>query len=81
LKGKEAFPAMADEATNNIRVSTDSSLPIKKCWCVGDNIVVTIDKKIVKRLGINEDSTYVQQQVTDDGILLLVKQYVKEGET
>ncbi|MGB8938111.1 MAG: hypothetical protein WCC17_23720 [Candidatus Nitrosopolaris sp.] len=80
MKGKEAFTTMADAATNNIRVSTD--LPIKKCWCAGDNIVVTIDKKIVKRLGINEHSTYVQQEVTDDDrILLLVKQYVKEGKT
>jgi hypothetical protein len=39
---------------------------------------VAIDKEIVNRLGINEDSTYVQQEVTDDGILLRVKQYVEE---
>ncbi len=68
---------MSDDATNKISISTDSSLPLKKCWGVGKTIVVAIDKEIVNRLGINEDSTYVQQEVTDDGILLRVKQYVK----
>jgi hypothetical protein len=29
-------------------------------------------------LAMAEDNTYVQQEVTDDGILLRVKQYVKE---
>jgi hypothetical protein len=71
---------MDSTGTKYISISKDCSLPIKKCWCVGNNIVVTIDKEIVKRLGISEDSTYVQQVVTDAGILLLVKQYVKEGE-
>jgi hypothetical protein len=62
-------------------VSTDSSLPLKKCWSVGNVIVVAIAEEIVKRFGITGDTTYVQQEVTDDGILLRpVKQYVKEGE-
>jgi hypothetical protein len=79
LKGKETFPTMADTATRNISVSTDSSVHLKKCWCVGDVIVVAIAEEIVKRLGINEDSTYVQQEITVDGILLRVKQFMKEG--
>jgi hypothetical protein len=69
---------MSDDATNKISISTDSSHPLKKCWGVGKTIVVAIDKEIVNRLGINEDSTYVQQEVTDDGILLRVKQYGEE---
>ncbi|MGA9149613.1 MAG: hypothetical protein WBZ36_03465 [Candidatus Nitrosopolaris sp.] len=70
---------MTDTATRNIRVSTDSSVHLKKCWSVGNVIVVAIAEEIVKRLGINEDSTYVQQEITVDGILLRVKHYVKEG--
>jgi len=70
---------MSDDATNKISISTDSSFPLKKCWGVGKTIVVAIDKEIVRRLGINEDSTYVQQEVTADGILLRVIQYAKEG--
>ena len=47
----------------------------------GNVIVVAIAEDIVKRLGINGDSTYVQQEITDDGILLRpVKQYLKEWE-
>ena len=61
-------------------VTTDSSLPLKKCWSVGNVILVAIAEEIVKRFGITEDSTYVQQEVTDDGILLRVKHYFKEGE-
>ena len=70
---------MANTATRNISVSTDSSVYLKKCWSIGNNIVVVIAEEMVKRFGITEDSTYVQQVVTDDGILLRVKQYVKEG--
>ena len=69
---------MSDDATNKISISTDSSFPLKKCWGVGKTIVVAIDKEILKRLGINEDSTYVQQEVTDDWNLLRVKRYVEE---
>jgi hypothetical protein len=79
LRGKEAFPLMHNTTTEKIRVSTDSSVHLKKCWSVGNVIVVAIAEEIVKRLGISEDSTYVQQEVTDDGILLRVKHYVKEG--
>ena len=69
---------MVDTAAN-ISGSTDRSVHLKKCWGVGKHIVVTFDKDIVKTFGITEDNTYVQQEVTDDGILLRVKHYVKEG--
>jgi len=77
----EAFPTMHSTTTEKIRVSADSSLPLKKCWSVGPHILVVIADEIVKRFGINEHGTYVQQEVTDDGILLRVKQYVEEERT
>ena len=70
---------MHSTTTEKIRVSTDSSLPQKKCWSVGPHILVVIADELVKRFGITEESTYLQQEVTDDGILLRVKRYVKEG--
>ena len=70
---------MDSTGTKYISISNDSSLHLKKCWSVGNVIVVAIAEEIVKRFGITEDNTYVQQEVTDDGILLRVK-YVKEGE-
>jgi hypothetical protein len=69
---------MADRTTRNISVSTDSSVHLKKCWPLGRFILVVIADDIVKRLGINGDNTYVQQEITDDGILLRVKHFVKE---
>ena len=48
------------------------SLPLKKAWNVGSNIVTVIDKSLVKRLGINEDNTLFQQQIVEDGILLRI---------
>jgi len=69
---------MHSTPTKKIRISTGSSPPRKKCWSIGPYIAVIIADEIVKRFGINEDSTYVQQEVTDDGILLRVKQYAEE---
>ena len=70
---------MHSTTTEKIRVSTDGSLPLKKCWSVGPHILVVIADELVKRFGITEDTTYLQQELTDDGILLRVKHYVKEG--
>jgi hypothetical protein len=69
---------MDSTGTKYISISKDSSLPIKKCWSVGNVIVVAIAEEIVKSLGITEDNTYVQQEVIDDGILLRIKQYERE---
>jgi hypothetical protein len=64
---------MHNTTTEKIRVSTDSSVHLKKCWSVGPHILVVIADELVKRFGITEDSTYVQQEITYDVILLRVK--------
>jgi hypothetical protein len=46
---------------------------VKKCWTVGNNTVVVIDKSLVERLGITEDNTFFEQELTDVGILLRIK--------
>jgi hypothetical protein len=61
---------MEDSNSSNIKLSIN--LPLKKAWSVGQNTVVVIDKSIVKRLGISEDNTLFQQEITDKGILLRV---------
>jgi hypothetical protein len=47
--------------------------PVKKCWTVGNNTVVVIDKSLVERLGITENNTFFEQELTDAGILLRIK--------
>lgn len=56
--------------TNTENSSKDFD-PIKKCWKIGDIIIVAIDKSIVKGLEINENDTFLQQKVTDKGDILM----------
>lgn len=51
---------------------SDIKIPLKKCWKVGDNTVVVIDKTLVERLGINEENTMFEQQLTEGGIILRI---------
>lgn len=69
---------MHSTTTEKIRVSADSSVYLKRCWSLGPHIVVIIAEEIVKRFGINDDSTYMQEEVTMDGILLRVKRSLCE---
>jgi hypothetical protein len=45
---------------------------LKKCWNFGDVTLVTIDERIVKYLAIDE-STVVEQEITQDGILMRIR--------
>jgi hypothetical protein len=66
---------MHDSLHNNINTTT-KQLPIKKCWLVGNNTVVVIDKSLVERLGITEGNTFFEEELTDAGILLRIKKSV-----
>ena len=68
---------MDDTPIWKIRVCEGSSPSLKKCLSVGPYILVVIANELVKRFGITED-TYVQQEVTDDGILFRINHYMKE---
>ena len=48
--------------------------PIKKCFKIGSLTVTTIDGSIVKEMKINESTTYFEQEITKDGILLRIKE-------
>lgn len=52
--------------------ASDIKIPLKKCWKVGTNTVVVIDKSLVRRLGLDEANTMFQEEVVDGGILLRV---------
>lgn len=44
----------------------------KQLWTVGDKHLVIIDKSIVEKLGITENSTvFLEQQITHDNIILM----------
>ena len=50
--------------------------PIKKCFKIGSITVTTIDESIVKEMKINDTTTFFEQEITEDGILLRVKDIV-----
>jgi hypothetical protein len=47
-------------------------IPLKKCWKVGNNTVVVIDKTLIERLGINEENCMFEEELTDGGIFLRI---------
>ena len=50
----------------------DIKTPLKKCWKVGNNTVVVIDKTLVERLGISEENCMFKEELTDGGIILRI---------
>jgi hypothetical protein len=62
---------MDDSSTSAI--NSTSINPVKRCWNVGANTVVVIDKSIVQKLGINENNTLLEEEITPDGILLKIR--------
>jgi hypothetical protein len=50
--------------------------PIKKCFKIGSLTVTTIDESIVEEMKINDTATFFEQEITEDGILLRVKDIV-----
>lgn len=53
--------------------NTTVKIPLKKCWKIDEIFFVALDKSIVKKLKINENDTFLQQELTEDGILMRIK--------
>lgn len=51
---------------------THIKIALKKCWRIGSNTVVVIDKSLVERLGIDEENTIFQEELVEGGILLRI---------
>lgn len=47
--------------------------PVKRLWKISSIYVVSIDRSIVEKLAISEDNTLLEQEITDDGILMRIK--------
>ena len=48
---------------------------LKRCLEIGSNTVVVIDKSIVQKLRLNEKDTYLEQELTTDGILMRIRRF------
>lgn len=49
--------------------------PVKKIYRISDKSLVVIDEALAVRLRINNDDSWVEQQHTENGILLVIKRF------
>ena len=64
---------MNDSAISNLNNSTNYN-NWKQIWQLGNKHLVVIDESIIQKLGINDDlTTFVEQELTDDGILMRIR--------
>ena len=64
---------MASSHNSNLK---DSVAIIKQIFLFENKHLVIIDKSIIQKLGINDNiTTFVEQELTDDGILMRIKQF------
>ena len=61
------------EITTKRNINSPKPNPIKKCFKIGSITVTTIDNSIVEKLRINEMTTFFEQEITREGILLHIK--------
>jgi hypothetical protein len=49
--------------------------PTKQVWCFGENniFLVSLDKEIVLKLGLNEENTFLEQEIIRGEIIMRVK--------
>jgi hypothetical protein len=52
--------------------------PLKKLHRISNRTLVVIDESLVKHLSIDENSTWIEQQATDNGIPLKVHHFDTE---
>ena len=64
---------------NNSAISNLNSSPNyknwKQIWQLGNKHLVVIDESIIQKLGINDNVTFVEQEITTDGILMRIRRF------
>ena len=64
---------MNNSAISNLNDSS-KNIKWKQIWQLGNKHLVVIDESIIQKLGINDDLiTFVEQDLTDEGILMRVR--------
>lgn len=69
---------MDNTSSKNIHFSIRGKGPLKKVHRISNKTLIVIDEALVKLLSINENSTWVEQQATENGILLKVHHFDTE---
>jgi hypothetical protein len=51
--------------------------PVKRVWKISSIYLVPLDGSIVNKLGISEENTLLEQEITEEGILMRMKRIEK----
>jgi hypothetical protein len=62
-----------NKSSNSLINNTTPNNPLKKCWKINEIFFVALDRTIVQKLEINENYTFLEQEITNDGILMRIK--------
>jgi hypothetical protein len=63
---------MNNTSCKNIRISFNGKWPLKKVNRIANRTFIVIDETLVKALSINENSTWLEQQAVENGILMKI---------
>lgn len=64
---------MKNSSNSNLKASSEI---LKQIWEIAGKHLVIIDESIIQKLGINDNSiTFVEQELTDDGILMRIRRF------
>jgi hypothetical protein len=66
---------MNNNATEDINLSLGRKNPLKKTYRVSNRTIIVIDETLVKLLSMDENSTWIEQQAIENGILLKVHHF------
>ena len=58
--------------SNSQDITITPDRPLKKPWLVGQTTLMVIDKSLVEKLRIDENTTLLQQEIADGGIFLRI---------
>ena len=66
--------SMNNTFSNNkgVTQSFNPKNPLKKAHFISNKTFVIIDETLIKRLGINDENTWFEQEETENGILLKI---------
>ncbi|HSF51869.1 MAG TPA: hypothetical protein VLA74_14000 [Nitrososphaeraceae archaeon] len=66
---------MSNSAISNLN-SSPNDKNWKQIWQLGNKHLVVIDESIIQKLGINDNlTTFVEQELTDEGILMRIRRF------
>jgi hypothetical protein len=69
---------MNSRTSNNIHFSFNGKRPLKKVHRIAGRTFIVIDEALVRLLSINENTTWLEQQAIENGILMKIHYFTDD---